>query len=117
MIANSKAILKRRGFVDRTPSKKKSTGFRRSSREYPVPSGELKTQPIRFPRAQRKLKPRAPRDVVKAVSDLCRDEDHAASRNFAVLGSRLEAGLAADHVIDFVFAMRLLPVRSSAGRT
>jgi len=50
------------------------------------------------------------------MSDLRRDENHAARGNFAIFRTGLEAGASADHVVDLVFAMRLLTVCPSGGQ-
>src|SRR5580700_2164593 len=49
-------------------------------------------------------------DVVEAMADFGGDEDYAAGGNLVVFRAGFESGAAADHVVDFVFAMRLLAV-------
>src|ERR1700674_5395070 len=48
------------------------------------------------------------------MADFRGDENHAARENFFVFGSGLETGASAKHVIDFIFAMRLLMIRCSS---
>src|ERR1700691_1452315 len=56
------------------------------------------------------------RDVVELVADFGCYENYAAAGDFPVFEAGFEAGAATEHVVNLVFAMRLLVVGTSGGQ-